>query len=82
MNNNPNTISRSPEGLYDGDIRVQMRFDIQDTVIYVGRALPGVANSASSWTIKKVTLVSGNPTVTQWTGTTAIWDNRASETYS
>lgn len=80
---NPNLISRSPDGQYDGDLRVKQLFDIQTTVIYVGRAALGTASSASAWTIKKTVLdVLGNPTSTTWTSTTAVWDNRTSEVYT
>ncbi len=82
MNINPNIISRNPEGLYDGDLRILQRYDIQDDVIYVGRAHTATATSSAAWTIKRTTLVDGNPTVTQWSSATAIWDNRVTETYS
>lgn len=81
MSDNPNIIPRSPDGLYDGDLRVQQRIDIGASTIYVGRAALATATSASAWLIKRVTLVDGNPTAIQWTSTTAVWDNRVSETY-
>lgn len=82
MSDNPNVIPRNPDGIYDGDLRVLVRYDVTDTTIYVGRATLGTATSASAWTIKRTILVAGNPTVTQWTSQTAVWDDRASATYT
>lgn len=51
-------------------------------VIYIGKADSGTATSASAWTITKIDkTVTDNVTITH-TGTTAVWDNRTSETYS
>lgn len=61
---------------------VKAVYDIGDTVIYIGTALLGTATSSASWLIKKTTLSGGNPTQTQWSSNTAIWDNRISESYS
>lgn len=62
---------------------VQSAIDIQSTVIYVGTAARGEATSDPVWTIKKVTLSSGNPTAITWTDEeSAVWDNRTSEAYS
>ena len=62
---------------------LQQRFEILPTVIYVGVAERGALSSDAMWTIKKIDFDgSGNPTLTRWTATTAVWDNRASETYS
>lgn len=57
-------------------------YDIGDTVIYVGTAPLGTATSAAAWLIKKVTLSGGNPTLTQWSSNNAVWDDRASISYS
>lgn len=65
------------------DPAYQRRFDISDTVTYTGRAAHGVASSAPGWTIMRTTLVAGVPTTETWTGVgTAVWDNRATETYT
>lgn len=71
-------------GLYEvDDGRVQARYDIGTTTIYVGTAALGAAASAASWTIRKITLSGGNPTQSQWTALrTAVWNNRATETYT
>lgn len=62
---------------------LKQEYDIGATVIYVGYAPRGTATSAAAWTIKKTALdVTGNPTSTLWTSVTAIWDNRATETYT
>lgn len=51
--------------------------------IYEGEALLGSATGATRWTIRRVTLVNGNPTREEWTGDgTAIWDNHLTEAYS
>lgn len=69
-------------GTADG--RLQRAFEFGTTTIYMGYADIGVAQSATGWTIKKLTLDgSGNPTSEKWTAVgTATWNNRASETYS
>lgn len=62
---------------------VTKRMDIQTTVIYIGTAQAGTAESAIGWTIKRLLLdASGNPTTIDiTTKDTAIWDDRATETY-
>lgn len=57
-------------------------YDIGETEIYIGTAVLGSATSAAVWLIKKTTLSGGNPTQTQWSSNTAIWNNRVSESYS
>ena len=58
------------------------RFDLQDDVMYVGEATFGAADSDPVWTIKKITLVAGNPVSEMVTAEqAAVWDNRATETY-
>jgi hypothetical protein len=58
-------------------------YDIQSTVMYVGTAIQGTLNSDAKWLIKKVALDGGgNPTSTKWSSTTAVWNNRTSETYT
>jgi len=59
----------------------KVAYDIGDTVIYIGTAELGSATSAAVWEIKRITLVAGEPTFTEWSSSTAIWNNRASETY-
>lgn len=58
------------------------RFDIGETTIYVGYAPRGTATSSAAWKIKKVDLTDGAPTATRWTAPTAVWDDRATETYT
>ncbi len=65
------------------DTSVQFKYDIQDTIIYVGRAKKGVAASAAGWTIEKITLINGDPTDKKLTKKDiAVWDNRTTESYS
>ena len=59
------------------------RLDIQADVIYVGYSTRDGDPAVREWTIKKITLVGGNPTLVQWTAeTAAVWDDRATETYT
>lgn len=66
------------------DGRIQRAFEFGTSVIYIGYAEVGLAQSAVGWTIKKLDLdASGNPISEKWTAVgTAIWNNRLSETYS
>lgn len=54
------------------------------TVTYIGKANPGVATSASLWSIKKIDSTS-NPTTIKYANSDnsfdKIWDNRATYTY-
>jgi hypothetical protein len=63
-------------------IQKKVLYDIGDPIIYIGTASMGTLSSSAAWLIKKVTLSGGNPVSTQWSTTSAIWDNRALETYS
>ena len=63
-------------------IKKKTLYDIGDPSIYIGTASMGTASSSAAWLIKKITLSSGTPVSTLWSGNTAIWDNRASEVYS
>lgn len=58
---------------------------ISDSLMYIGEADPGVASSAASWRIKKMTIV-GTVTAIAWADGNGnfdnIWDNRASLTYA
>lgn len=72
-------------GQFDLDTgRDQRRYDFTASAIYVGAAPAGAATSAASWTIKKIGLdAGGNPTYSQSTNIrSAVWNNRATETYS
>lgn len=54
--------------------------------IYVGKAVPGSAVGSAVWQIQKLTYSGSNVTDVQWAngsnGYTAVWDDRASYTYS
>lgn len=58
-------------------------FDLESTTVnYIGTAPLGTAAASPVWRIKKMTFdVDGNLQSVLWTGVTAVWDNRASETY-
>jgi hypothetical protein len=54
-----------------------------DTVNYVGYAVLGTSVGASAWAIKRLTFnASGNLEAAEWSSTSSIWSNRASEAYS
>lgn len=61
-------------------------YDGSGNVIYIGRALPGTAKTATGWQIQKLTWSGTTMTDIQWAnGTrdyTAIWNDRASLSYS
>ncbi len=59
-------------------------YDIDDpSIFYIGTAPQGTASSDAAWLIKRILFDgSGNPLSTTWTGATAVWDNRSTESYS
>ncbi len=61
---------------------VKTAYDIGTSVIYIGYATLGTATSDALWQIKRITLVSGVPTFTEWSSQTAIFDNRTTEAYT
>lgn len=73
----------------DGTIFVQIQevpvtnlYDIQDTVAYVGTAQVGSLPNEDVWTITKTVIVDGNPTEKKTTAVeSAVWNDRATETY-
>jgi len=57
-------------------------YDIQETVIYIGSAKGGSSSASAVWTIKRVTLASGIPTIQKTTAAeAAVWNDRVTETY-
>ena len=55
------------------------------TQVYIGDAVPGTAESAANWRIKKIVFSGTDSTTTFADGDSAfdnIWDNRASLSYS
>jgi len=60
----------------------KVAYDIGATVIYIGTAELGSLTSAAVWLIKRITLVAGVPTFTQWSDSTSIWNNRAIVIYT
>lgn len=78
---NPDTLSYevatspSASGTYDLNLD-----EASSTVLYVGEAEPGTADSAAAWRIKRVT-----PTGVSWADAvstfTKVWNSRASYTY-
>lgn len=61
---------------------VQKRYDITATVIHVGTAKRGTADTVAEWTIQRITFVAGLPTIAEWTNEEAVaWTDRATATY-
>lgn len=54
------------------------------TVMYIGKAEPGTATSAASWSIQKLDVVGSQTRILRAANGefTQIWDNRSSLTYS
>ena len=63
---------------------LQQRYDLSSsTVNYIGYAARGTASGDALWKIKRLDFdVNGNLTQVRWSNTTAVWDNRTSETYT
>lgn len=53
-----------------------------ETCTYTGFADPGTATSAATWSIMRETLATGAITWANAGRYSAVWDNRATETYS
>lgn len=65
------------------DALPKKRIDITASAVYIGYAAKGAADATRAWTIKKLVLTSGSPVSVTWTAeTAAVWDDRATETYS
>lgn len=62
-------------------VQKKILYDVGDPIIYIGTASLGTSSAASSWLIKKITLSGGSPVSVQWSSTSAIWNNRATEIY-
>jgi hypothetical protein len=72
--------SNIPVNTYDPINKVA--YDIGETEIYIGTAPLGSSTASPVWRIKRITLVAGDPTFTEWSDDTAIWNDRLSELYS
>ena len=63
-----------------------IEYDGSGNPIYVGSALQGSSKSAAAWRISKITYSGDNPIDIPYaegsSGFAAIWDNRASLSYS
>lgn len=68
------------------DFTQLLEYDASSNLIYHGRAAPGTASSAALWQIKRFTYTGSNLTAIEFANGSAafgaIWDNRASLTYS
>lgn len=59
------------------------RIDLSDAIDYIGFAVVGSLESEAKWTIKRITKVGGDPEKIEWTAENiAVWNDRATETYS
>ena len=66
---------------------IAIEYDANGNPIYIGKALPGTAKTASGWQIMKITYdANGNATDIQWAGGSdafdKIWNDRATYAYS
>jgi len=64
----------------------EMAYDGANNLIYFGQADPGTATSAAAWQVRSFTYVGANLTAVLYSNGSrafnAIWDNRASLSYS
>lgn len=77
----------SDGSLTDSSNTTLLDFDGGSNPIYIGKATPGAATSASAWQIKKLTYDGSDNLVSiehagGTNGFTQIWDDRASLSYS
>lgn len=82
----PFSIVSNPDGTYSlptGAAPAKVKIDKATTnIVYIGVAAPGSGLASAVWQIVKIDkTVTNNVSVTT-TGNTAVWNNRASETYS
>lgn len=74
-------LTYSPVSDYPNSLQRRSAYDGSNNLIYLGYAEQGVASSEAKWTIYKFTYSSGLETLKQ-TAVNAVWDDRASLTYS
>ena len=69
-----------------GDFLLSLDYDIDNNLIYQGRAVPGSSKAAAVWQIRKFTYVGTNLVDIQWadgdTNFDNIWNNRAIINYA
>lgn len=92
LNGDPITVNGSyvtagtDQGADDMAVYTKRTDFISDSVFYQGEALPGSAESAAAWRIKRVTLGVDGDVTEVWAGGTAafdkVWDDRAALSYS
>lgn len=80
---------QGPQGpVGDDDVTYAKRTDFEnnDTIIYIGEAIPGSIDSASVWRMKRLTLNAEGDVTEEWADGNAnfdnIWNNRATLSYS
>jgi hypothetical protein len=63
-----------------------MAYDASGFIIYLGKAAPGTATTATGWQIQKFTYSGTNVTKIEWAGGSPnfdkVWDDRSSYSYS
>ena len=71
---------------FEGQYIKRFDYDADGNAIYVGRAAPGTASSTAAWSIQRMTYLGGRATLVEFAGgnnqMAAVWDNRASLSYS
>ncbi len=78
-------LGPSPEDVMPPPMSRRTDF-VTEALIYVGEALPGTAETAAQWRIKRLTIAGDDDVTEEWAGGTGdydkAWDSRASYTYS
>jgi len=65
----------------NGRDKIVIEEDASGNPLYIGRASPGAATSATVWTVTRVVRVVGATTITTYTTASGSFDNRAALTY-
>jgi len=78
---------QGPTGIPEDEVTYAKRVDfITDLLLYRGEAVPGTAESASSWRIRKIVIGNDDDVTETWANGDSlfdkIWDNRLSLTYT
>ena len=59
----------------EGDVAMQMAYDADDNLEYLGFAAPGASTAAAVWQVMKFTWTSGNLVAKQWADGNRNLDN-------
>ena len=77
-------VGPSPEDVMPPPLSRRTDF-VTDSLIYIGEAAPGTAESAAEWRIKRLTIAGDDDVTEEWAGGTGTfdkaWSNRAGYSY-